>query len=137
MAKLTEIIRAQMGLVIATWSTTQNGPSVDLRGAVGGYKSAMLVFQGQFGASATATLTIQESADNTNWSNVDGATFALTTANADEKVLVANVLTKGRLRYLRARITSPVNTVSGSALWLLSEARKAPATQAETIMFSV
>lgn len=137
MAKLSEMLRPQMALVIATWTTTQNGPSVDTRAGAALYGEAMLIFNGQFGASATATLTVQESDDNSNFTDVSGATFALTTANADEKILVANVKTRGRKRYLRARITSPVNTVSGGAVWLLGEPRKLPAAQAETVMFSV
>lgn len=137
MAKLSEMIRAQMALVIATWSTTQNGPSLDTRAGAATYREALLLFNGQFGASATATLTVQESDDDSTWTDVSGATFALTTANADEKVLCANVKTQGRKRYLRARITSPVNTVSGAAMWVLSEPRKLPAAQPETVMFSV
>lgn len=133
---ISQQVAVRFGTIIQTFSGTQNGASIDLKG-LNRPESVALLFVGQFPASATLSLKVQESDDNSTWSDVSGTTVALTTASCDDKVLVGTLRTRGRKRYLRAVTATPTNSPVGCTLWLAMGQAKKPATQSETVMFAV
>ena len=91
--------------VAVTAST--NHSSVDTKG----YNSAMVVLEvgAVSGTTPINTVKIQESTDNSTFTDVSGATFTAVTASNNSQVLRVEGLGTSRARYLRA-----VSTVSGT-----------------------
>ncbi len=135
-AKLSERVRVQEALATATFSTATNGPTFDTQADGNGYRVAALAFTGLLGATATMTIVVQESDDNSVWSDVSGATFNLTNAHTGE-TLIADVACAGRKRYLRARVTTAANSPSGNAVWIAGDPRTNPVDQPQAVMFQV
>ena len=125
--KLFDNVKAVASLVSATRTADANGTGVDTQG----YRDAMLVVQAGnidlADADETYVVELQESDDNSTWSDV--ATISVT-ITADNETGVARVaeLNVTRKRYLRAVLnvggTSP--SFPGSAVFLLGEAHNGP-----------
>lgn len=92
------------GLVPAARTSTANGTGIDLLGV----QSNLIVFTVGAITDGTHTPKLQESSDNSSWSDVAAAdqvgTLAALTANTNQQVSYI-----GKLRYVR-----PVVTVTGS-----------------------
>ena len=89
-------------------TSTANGTGVDTKG----YDNAMVTLEvgAVSGTSPTLDVKIQESDDNSTFSDVSGATFTqVTAANSSQKIRVAE-LNVPRKRYLRA-----VATIGGTS----------------------
>jgi hypothetical protein len=83
-------------------SATGGLTSVDTNDAAGNVINALLVAGNTAGSSPTLDVKIQESSDDSTWTDVAGATFTqvTTSTTAAERVLV-----KSAKRYLRAHAT--------------------------------
>lgn len=82
-------------------TSTANGTGVDLIDVAGNMQSALLLTGAVSGTSPTLDVKIQESADNSTWSDVPGATFTQQTA-ANQRQLISFAAIK---RYVRAVYT--------------------------------
>jgi hypothetical protein len=109
-------IRARATLTVAARTATANGTAVDrqLSGPSGSnewYSSAMLVVHGGTITDGTHAITLQESDDNSAWSNVAAASLqgSLPTIASTDDDKLYEVGYNGTARYLRA-----VTTVSGA-----------------------
>ena len=97
-------------------SGAANGVSIDVAGAVGagaapgGWKSATFICVADNGASGTTTFKLQESSDNSNWSDISGASAVHSEASAQTIVLLVLKDLHARLRYLR--VVSTVATTN-------------------------
>lgn len=95
---------------------TQNGTSVDLDETSGApYRRAALVLNLNPGASTTANFQLQDSPDNTTWTNVTGATLGTPVAASTQSTQVVNINAAARQRYVRVQIIGSGATPAGSA----------------------
>lgn len=127
MRKLFDNIKAVASLVPATRTADANGTGVDTKG----YRDAMLVVAAGdidlADANETYVIELEESDDNSTWSDVSDISVTIT---ADNQVGVARIaeLNVVRKRYLRAVLnvsgTSP--SFPGTALFLLGESYAGP-----------
>jgi hypothetical protein len=89
---------------------------------VGGYSDLFIVIS--FGAvtnAMDAQPKIQHSSDNTNWTDITGATFtaSLSASSHDNKLLIGNVRTGGGLKqYVRAYFDCGASATLLSVLWV-------------------
>lgn len=127
MNKIFDNIKAVASLVSAVRTADANGTGVDTKG----YNDAMLVVQAGdidlANADETYVIELEESDDNSTWSDVSGVSVTIT---ADNQTGVARVreLNVTRKRYLRAVLNVGGTTPSfpGSAVFLLGEAYAGP-----------
>lgn len=97
--------------VAATRTATVTGTGVDIKGAEGD----ILINQSVgtvTGTSPTLDTKIQDSADNSSWSDVSGATFTQVTATPSTANAVTSLVLQSRTlrRYVRA-----VGTITGTS----------------------
>lgn len=106
--KLFDNIKASLSLKPATRTSSANGTGVDTLG----YRDGMVVLEvgTVSGTSPTLDVKIQESDDNSSWSDVTGATFTQVTASDSSQVLRVKELNVARSRYIRA-----VATIAGTS----------------------
>ena len=122
-------------------NTTTNGSSVDTLN----YREALIqVAIGTLPTSSPDTTwaaKLQESADNSTWSDVTGATFTTQTGEQSPaegaKLLTASVKLEDRARYLRVPITTTTGSVTSTVIVALLEPLDPPATQTNTNEFRV
>lgn len=122
---------AAVTLSPAARTATANGVTVDRRTpALSNFRSAMLVVVAGTVTDGTHDIKLQESDDNSSWSDVDaaylqGGAISLTSAN-DEQVYELGYT--GYARYLRAVATVATATSGGvyGAVIVLSDARRTP-----------
>jgi len=108
-------VKTLMGIapVVKTADATINGPGIDRRG----YEGA--VFCLEVGAKGdqtghTVDCKIQESDDNSSWSDVSGATFTqITTENTHGEL---NLNLQGRKRYVRMVVTITITGGSSPSI---------------------
>lgn len=125
--KLFDNVKAVASLVSATRTADANGTGVDTQG----YRDAMLVVQAgdidTVSTDETYVVELQESDDNSTFSNV--ATISVT-ITADNQTGVARIpeLNVARKRYLRAvlNVGGTTPSIAGSAVFLLGEAYRGP-----------
>jgi len=125
--KLFDNVKAVASLVSAVRTADANGTGVDTQG----YRDAMLVVQAGdidlANADETYVVELEESDDNSAWSDVDGITVTIT---ADNQTGVARIseLNVARKRYLRAvlNVSGTTPSIVCSAVFLLGEAYAGP-----------
>jgi len=114
-SKLTPAVAFNLATV--NTDTTTNGVSVDTQG----YESIMLVYGVGALTDGDYTPLVQESSDNSNWSNVADAD--LIGAEADKALSVDNTVSKigykGNERYVRASVVS-ANTTTGADVFAVA-----------------
>lgn len=95
-------------------------------------RSGFFFAQGVFAIEATtgnlSVIKVQESDDNSNWSDVSGLSFTALGATDDNKHVVANIDLRGKKRYLRWVATED-NTGSVDAMvgmFILGNANEVP-----------
>ena len=93
---------------IAT-STTTNGTGADFQTAAVRFQEFAVIQAGTI-TDGSYAVKIQESTDNSTWTDISGATASLTTTNNSTSTLIAFYRTK---RYLRAVVTSTGVTSGG------------------------
>lgn len=111
---------------------TVNGTGVDTAGTGNFFRSAMLLVLAGAVTDGTHTVTLQESDDNTTFTDVaaadlQGSLTAVTTANANT---VQRQSYLGAKRYLRAKVVTGSATTGGqtTAVILLAQGSGAPVT---------
>ena len=97
----------KQSLVPATRTTTGNGTGVDRQGFLS--CKAVLDLGAASGTAATLDAKIQDSADNTTFADLAGATLAQVGGTSDNSVTVKDLDLSGAKRYLRA-----VATIAGT-----------------------
>lgn len=111
-------------LIAQSATTTLTGTSIDLQGTTnpgGRNMKVILDVQAVIGTTPSITVKIQDSPNNTTFTDVTGAAFAAVTTNvAAGAPLTLHFVTNNR--YVRAVATIPANNTS-SVLWcgLLAE----------------
>lgn len=107
MIKLLDNIKASFSFRPQALTATGNGTGVDTQG----YDDAMVVLEtgAVSGTTPSMTVKIQESDDNSTFTDITGATFTAVTASNNSQVLRVTELNITRKRYLRA-----VATISGT-----------------------
>lgn len=90
-------------------STTTNGTGADFQTAAVRFQEFAVVQAGTI-TDGTYAIKLQESTDNSTWTDISGATASLTTTNASSNTIIAFYRTK---RYLRAVVTSTGVTSGG------------------------
>lgn len=108
------------GLLIAqSATTTVTGTSVDLQGTINPGGRNMKVFldaQGVLGTSASVTVKIQDSPNNTTFTDVSGAAFSAITTNLTSGGTGTSLHFVTNNRYVRAVATFTSNTTQ-AILW--------------------
>lgn len=125
--KIFDNVKAVASLVSATRTSDTNGTGVDTRG----YRDGMMVVQaGDIDLASTDetyVIELEESDDNSAWSDVSGITVTIT---ADNQTGVARIpeLNVVRKRYLRAvlNVGGTTPSIPCSAVFLLGESYAAP-----------
>src|SRR4051812_876213 len=99
MRKLFDNIKSSFSHRPVTATASANGTGVDTQG----YTDAVVVLEVGTVSGTTPTLNVkvQESDDNSTFSDVTGATFTQVTATGSSQVLRVAELNVGRKRYLR------------------------------------
>lgn len=101
-------------------TATVNGVGIDLRDSQFNPFTAFLTVGAVSGTSPTLNVKIQESDDDSTYSDITGATFAqVTAANAEEAILVKN----RSKRYVRA-VATIAGTTPSFAVCCVVEAQK-------------
>ena len=102
-------VKALFSIRPVTATATQTGTGVDTLG-YGGDAMVTLEVGTVSGTSPTLNVKIQESDDNSSFSDITGATFTQVTATGNSQVLRITNLNSTRKRYLRA-----VGTIAGTS----------------------
>ena len=133
---LDEGVKAVVGLQADNWGiATNNGPGIDALD----YDETLIVLNaGAVGASGTVDVKVQESADNSSFSDISGAAFTQITAANDETIYVGRVKMgeKTRKRYLRVVATVGTAACDLGIVVLLARAAISPVSQVNTVGFS-
>jgi len=127
MRKLFDNVKVLASLVPATRTADANGTGVDTQG----YENAMLVVAaGDIDLASTDetyVIELEESDDNSSWSDVTGFDVTITADNEVDMVRIPNLNT-ARKRYLRAVLNVGGTTPSfpGTAIFLLGGGDSGP-----------
>lgn len=118
--------------------TTTEGETVDTLG----YEEALIIVNcGDFAASATLAITVEEDSDSAMGStaNIASATMSLVDATDDNTVQVGriNLTNPNRERYLRVQGVTAVDAVDYGAIVVLLGSTTLPVSQQQTVQFSV
>ena len=108
-------------------NSTQNGAGVDTLG----FRRAAILINGWTGAATTLNWQIQDSPDNSTWTNVAGGTLgsAIAASTADADSYKYNIDLAKRQRYLRVQVIGTGTAGNCSAVVLLYEPNYAGVTQ--------
>jgi hypothetical protein len=124
--------RPSIAPLLRSANATVNGTGVDLQGTGNFFRTAMLLVIAGAITDGTHTFKLQESDDNTSFTDVaagdlQGTLTAVTTANANT---VQRQSYTGSKRYLRASVTTAGATTGGTfgAVILLAQGSGQPVT---------
>jgi hypothetical protein len=131
----SENVRTVHSLAGAITAATTNGASAD---CLGHESAKAIVYAAPTGAGTTSDFKLQESSDNTSWSDVPGGAFTQITTAGGAKLYVMNVDLSKRSRYVRLVHTGAGGSAGGTFYGLLElyNARYRPVAQANAA-FSV
>ena len=118
-------------LSTAITAATNNGTGVDCLG----YEKAKLIFySAPSGTGTTSDAKLQESSDNSSFSDVTSATFTQVTTAGGAKLYVMDINLSKRSRYLRISHTGAGGSAAGTvyAVFELYNARNMAVTQDNT-----
>ena len=133
-----EVLRADEALRPEAKTATGNGLAVTQH--KGAEEALFVLLIGAVtGTSPTLDVKIQDSPDNSVWTDVTGATMAQKTATHANKIFTGRVNWKHRAKYLRAVFTIGGTTQSFTiaSACLQGSTKEKAVTQAETNQFSV
>ena len=124
--------RSSIPPLLRSANATVNGTGVDMTGTGNYFRAAMLLVHAGAITDGTHTFVLQESDDNSSFTNVaaadlQGTLTAVTTANANS---VQRQSYLGSKRYLRASVTTASATTGGNfaAVILMSSGSGQPVT---------
>jgi len=133
---LDEAVKAVVGLQADNWAVgTNNGPGIDTLD----FDEALIVLNaGAVGTDGTVDVKVQESADNSSFSDISGAAFTQITADNDEAIYVGRLKLgeKTRERYMRIVATVGTAACDLGVVVLLARAAISPVSQVNTVAFS-
>lgn len=132
---LHQIAKAHIGLKPDNHSAgTVNGDGIDTLG----FQHAMVVVNsGLNGSSGTADIKVQESSDDSTYTDITGAAFTQIVEANDNAVYVGGILLNPRKRYIRVVGVFATAACDLGAVVLLSNADDQPVTQENTLAFNV
>lgn len=110
---------------------TVNGASVEVIGT----QAMMVLDAGTVNAAAPVTVKLQESADNTTWTDVVGGALAQVTPDNDNAVY--ELAYTGALRYVRAVATVGGGVSEVTSYFSVSIAKNAPLISEDTLLQSL
>lgn len=132
----SEHLRPYRGLQPKAYTSSTNGTGVDTRG----FEEALVILHAGTWTDGTHTVKVQESTDNSTFSDVSGAAFtAVSSAATDDDVWVGRLNLRNRDRYIRL-VNTVASATTGAVLGaevILCGARTVPVTQANTVAFSI
>lgn len=113
---------------LAITAASTNGTGVDTRGFE---KAAAIFYAAPSGAGTTSDCKLQESDDNSSFSDVSSATFTQVTTAGGAKMATMNINLSKRKRYLRLVHTGAGGSAAGQAYGLIElyNARNAAVSQ--------
>lgn len=112
-------------------NSTQNGSSVDCLNA----RRVALVFNTWTGLSTTSNFQLQESSDNSTFTNVTGGTLAVAVpASTADYTQVVNIDMVNHKRYLRVQVIGTGTNGSACANFHLFEEKYLPASQTNAVL---
>lgn len=127
----SELIKKVFAFCLAITAAATNGASTDCQG----FETAFAWFYSSpSGTGTTSDCKLQESSDNSSWSDVTGATFTQATTAGGAKFFTMDIKLAQRSRYLRLVHTGAGGSAAGQAsggIDLLN-ARYNPVSQANT-----
>lgn len=120
-----------------TSATTANTTGQDMRE----FETAvfLLTFDNIAAGASVSEAKLQESTDNSTWSDITGANFRAQQSigdTDDNKIIVGEVNLRSRKQYIRFTITTLVGAVSWGMIALAS-GQNVPPGQTQTIAFQV
>lgn len=116
---------------IDTTGATADGTGFDTASLSGIGAVGVIVQIGNIAANASA-FKLQESDDNSSWSDITGGGFTSpTAAGSDNKVWCAEVNMQGRKRYIRVTITGGAGATLVSAVMIGMRVGQTPNTDTE------
>ena len=120
--------------ITASAGAEVNGDGVDTNGFDEGL---LVVSAGAFTATGVVGFTIQESDDDTTYTDISGASItSLTTAN-DSTTYVGRLNLKNLGRYIRLQYDVDTDDVTFGATLAMHAAKREPVSQVNTVMFDV
>ncbi len=102
--------------IVPITAATVNGTGVDTEGYT---RAFAVVVAAPSGSGTTSTTTLQDSPDNTTFTNVTGATFTSITTAGGTGVLTMDINLADRQRYLRLVHTGAGGSAAGEAAGLI------------------
>lgn len=135
MQALKESLKIAVGIEPALRSpATATGTSVDCLG----YAEALIVLDvGLATATGSLAVKVQDSDDNSTFTDITSATFATVTVANDHNQYVGNILLKNKGRYVRVVGVLSTDDVTYGVSMILSKAQTAPVTQTNTVAFTI
>lgn len=129
-------VKSVHSLSVAITAAATNGSSADCRG----FEDALVVvYAAPSGAGTTSDFKVQESSDNSAFSDVTGAAFTQITTAGGSKLYVGDIKLAKRLQYLRVVHTGAGGSAAGQAYAniLLLNGRNKPVAQANAAVFTI
>jgi len=132
---LDESVKAVVGLAADNWAVgTNNGAGID---TLGFDEALVIVNSGANGAGGTVDIKVQESDDNSTFSDISGAAFTQITEANDNTIYVARINLEKRKRYIRAVAVVGTAACDLGVVVLLGRAGEYPVSQVNSVAFSV
>jgi hypothetical protein len=123
-------------IAVAGKATGENGATVDALGYE--YATLVIVCGGLAALAAGSLIKVQESTDDSAWSDVSGATYTLDVTDDDNTWIKAQIRMKLRSRYLRAVLTyAGSGTLTLGAGFVLSDNARETDVATRTYVFTV
>lgn len=132
----SENVAVRLGVAALITAATNNGTGVDCAG----FEDALATFySAPTGSGTTSDCKIQDSPDNSTWTDVTSAAFTQVTTAGGAKTYVGNIKLSARARYLRMVHTGAGGSAAGFAHgeFVLFGARRKPVSQTNAAVFSV
>lgn len=107
---LKDIANFAPGIIVGTYPSAINGTSYDRKSQ----DSVVILPIPVLSSGTTITLRLQESTDNSNWTNIVGAAIAVGALPNGTASVAMHVRLNGRGRYIRLSGAAPS---SGSPVW--------------------
>lgn len=132
----SENVKQVHSLSAAITAVTTNGASAD---CLGFDEALVTVYGAPSGSGTTSDFKVQDSADDSSFTDISGAVFTQITTAGGAKLYVGNVKCSKNRRYLRVVHTGAGGSAAGQAYATITllEARRKPVSQANAAVFSV
>jgi hypothetical protein len=132
---LHQFLKAVVGLKADNWAAgTQNGTGIDRLG----FEEALVILNaGINGTSGTVNAKVQESDDNSTFTDITGAAFAQVTESNDDTIYIGRINLIGRKRYIRCVAVVATAACDLGMEVVLGAAKILPTTPVNAVSFNV